>query len=334
MLRPSSGRVRAKFCRGVSALCGVACAGLSSSACNSSGDSPDEFDWSPPAATLSSYEPCSAERRVGVFAIELGDGFTSVRGQVYDAVTPRDVPVLVASEGECQLFTAATLTCNPGCAAASEVCAPGNLCQPRPEPHDLGQVTVRGLRVPLRMQANAVTKAYTNPASAGLPHPGFEPGVSLELATGGGDYEPLALLGWGVTELQGVPEQLPVSAGQAVELSWVPPDSAGPARVHLNLNVNHHGSSNNWIECDVADLGAAQIPAALIDSLLERGRSGYPTLTVTRRSVSSALIEPGCVELQVASGTVSDVLLEGLQSCSSAEDCHPGQRCLPEFYCG
>lgn len=326
-LWPGHSRVTGVFCLSAASSC------CWSTGCNSSGDSSDEFDWSSPDATLGSYEPCSPAGRVGSFVIELGDGFTSVRGQVYDAVTPRDVPVEVAAEGDCRLFTAPTTLCNPGCDVSSQVCAPGNSCQPRPQPHDLGRVNVRGLLVPLRMEANAVTKAYANPASAGLPHPGFEPGASVELSSTGGDYEPLSLLGWGVTALQGVPELVPVRAGTPLTLSWQPPPDPGPARVHLNLNINHHGSSSNWLECDVPDVGGALIPAALVDALLERGQSGYPTLTVTRRSVSSVAIEPGCVELQVASSTVSDVQLEGLQSCSSPADCQPGQLCLPEFYC-
>lgn len=304
-----------------------------STGCNSGGDSSEEFDWSSPDATLRSYEPCSPAQRVGGFVIELGDGFTSVRGQVYDAVTPRDVPVEVAAEGYCRLFTAPMLSCNPVCDVSSQVCAAGNACQPRPQPRDLGRVDVRGLRVPLRMQANAATKAYANPASAGLPHPGFEPGASVLLSSSGGDYEPISLLGWGVASLEGVSELVPVRAGIPLTLSWRPPPDAGPARVHLNLNINHHGSSSNWIECDVPDVGAAAIPAALIDALLERGQSGYPTLTVARRSISSVAIEPGCVDFQVAATTVSDVQLEGLRSCSGPTDCEPGQLCLPEFYC-
>lgn len=324
-----SGRGRARVASRL-AVAGLWCCSLG---CGGGGDSSEEFDWSSPDATLEAYEPCSAEQRVGSFVIDLGAGFTSVRGQVYDAVTPRDVPVEVAAEGECRLLSAPTLTCNPGCDVSSQVCAPGNVCQPRPQAHDLGRVSVRGLKVPLRMEANPVTKAYANPASAGLPHPGFEPGVSLELLSSGGDYEPISLLGWGVSGLDGVPELVPVRGGAPLELSWQPPAAAGPARLHLNLNVNHHGSGNNWIECDVPDTGAAVIPAALIDALLERGLSGFPTLTVTRRSASSARIEPGCVELLVASSTVSDVQLDGLRSCSGPADCDPGQVCQAEFYC-
>lgn len=325
-LWPSQGRVARLCLAAASSWCW-------STGCNSSGDSSDEFDWSSPDATLGSYEPCSADSRVGTFIIELGDGFTSVRGQVYDAVTPRDVPVEVAAEGDCRLLTAPTVLCNPGCDVSSQVCAPGNQCQAKPQPHDLGRISVRGLLVPLRMEANAVTKAYANPASARLPHPGFAPGASVQLSSTGGDYEPISLLGWGVTGVAGVAELVPVRAGSPLELSWQPPEDPGPARIQLNLNINHHGSSSNWIECDVPDVGAAAVPATLIDALLARGQSGYPTLTLTRRSVSSVAIEPGCVELQVASTTVSDVQLEGLQSCSSPADCQPGQLCLPEFYC-
>jgi hypothetical protein len=103
--------------------------------------------------------------------------------------------------------------------------------------------------------------------------------------------------------------------------------------VHLNLNINHHGSSSNWIECDVPDTGSARVPAGLVDELLARGRSGFPTLTVTRRSASSTQIEPGCVELLVSSESVSDVELDNFQSCSRSDECGPRQSCGPEFFC-
>ena len=166
-----------------------------------------------------------------------------------------------------------------------------------------------------------------------MPQPGFEPGAKLRLSSSGGDYPPIDLRAWGVSLLEGVTNPIAVRAGQGVELSWQPPADPGPARVHLNLNINHHGSTSNWIECDVEDVGMAVIPGALIDSLLERGRSGFPTLTVTRRSVSSTRIEPGCIELAVSSERVSDVELDDFQSCSSLAECSTGQVCGPEFFC-
>jgi len=280
-----------------------------------------------------SYEPCPTGRRVGSFNIALTDQYTSVGGKVFDAVAPRDVPVEVSSERDCTLFTTPVMQCNPGCDPSTQVCGADNQCLPQPEARDLGKVTVRGLLVPLQLEPNMVTKAYTNPASAQLPQPGFEPGARLRLSSSGGDYPPVELRGWGVSLLQGVSNPISVQAGRDVPVSWQPPDDPGPARVHLNLNINHHGSSTNWIECDVPDTGSASVPAGLVDQLLARGQSGFPTLTVTRRSASSAQIEPGCVELLVSSESVSDVELDNFQSCSRADECSPGQACGPEFFC-
>jgi hypothetical protein len=280
-----------------------------------------------------SYEPCAGGQRVGSFTIELNQQYTSVGGKVFDAVAPRDVPMEVASEGACTLFAAPVLQCNPACDATVQVCAEGNQCRPQPAARDLGKVTIRGLRVPLELEPNLVTRAYTNPASARLPHPGFEPGARLRLSSSGGDYTPIDLRGWGVSLLEGVANPIRVRDGQAVTLSWQAPADAGPARVHLNLNLNHHGSTSNWLECDVPDVGSAEIPVQLVNALLARGQSGFPTLTVTRRSVSSTSIEPGCVELLVSSESVSDVELDDFKSCGSRDDCDPGQACGPEFFC-
>jgi hypothetical protein len=284
-------------------------------------------------ATPLSYEPCTAEQRVGSFTIGLTEQYTSVGGKVFDAVAPRDVPVAVASEGPCTLFAAPVMQCNPACDVSTQVCGEQNQCLPQPAARDLGKVTVRGLLVPLELEPNRVTKAYANPASARLPQPGFEPGANLRLSSSGGDYPPIDLRAWGVSLLEGVTNPIVVRPGQGVELSWQPPADPGPARVHLNLNINHHGSTSSWIECDVEDVGMAVIPVALIDPLLERGRSGFPTLTVTRRSVSSTRIEPGCIELAVSSERVSDVELDDFQSCGSLAECSAGQVCGPEFFC-
>jgi hypothetical protein len=288
----------------------------------------------PTLASELPYQPCAIEQRVGEFTIQLAELYTSVDGQVFDGVVPKDVPIELAAEGECRLFSSPALQCNPACLPSLEVCGPDNVCLPRPVARDLGTVTVQGLLAPVQMQANAVTKGYSNPATPRLPHPGFAPGADLRLATSGGEYSPIRLRGWGVSLLEGVSNPVPVRAAQPVRVTWQAPENGGPARVHLNLNINHHGSNSEWIECDAADEGSAEIPAGLVDALLARGQSGFPTLTATRRTASSIQIEPGCVELLVSSEVTSDVNLENLTSCSSTSDCEPGQSCRPsELYC-
>jgi hypothetical protein len=270
---------------------------------------------------------------VGEFLIELSLDFTSVGGKVFDGVTPGLVPTELASEGECRLLTSPSLLCDPGCPASTQTCGPDNRCVPLPVAHDLGTASVTGMLVPVEMRANAATGSYT-PTPARLPHPAFEAGADLTLSTSGGDYAPLVLRGWGVSLLEVTTEPILVAPGTNTRLAWVAPAAAGPARLHLDLDVNNHGSSTAWIECDFSDDGSAEIPAALIDGLIAQGSSGFPTITLTRRTATSSLIAPGCVQLLVASSVSKDVSLSGLTSCNDDAMCPAGQTCRPlERFC-
>ena len=286
------------------------------------------------AASDLPYAPCAAEAQVGRFVIELAPDYTRVGGNVSDGVLPTRVPTEVARDGECRLVEVVPSTCTPACPAAAAICDATQTCVPLPQPRDVGLVGVAGLAVPLTMRPNGVTRAYSNPGQPALPHPGFAPGADLRLATSGGDYAPFSLRGWGVSALSLGPGPIEVAAGAPVALSWTPPELVGPARVHIVLNVNHHGSSNASIECDFADTGSAQIPAGLVDALMAKGRSGFPTLTATRRSATSVDIEPGCAELLVVSEITSSIAVDGIVSCNTSMACPLGQSCLPvERFC-
>jgi hypothetical protein len=286
------------------------------------------------AASALPYAPCAAEDTVGRFVIELAADYTRVGGNVSDGVLPTRVPRELAREGECRLVEVVPSTCTPACPAATAICDASQVCVPLPRARDVGLVGVAGLAVPLTMRPNAVTRAYSNPGQPALPHPGFAPGADLRLATSGGDYAPFLLRGWGVSELSLGPGPIRVAQGAPVELAWSAPELPGPARIHVALNINHHGSSNAWIECDFIDTGSAQIPAGLVDALLAKGRSGFPTLTANRRSATSVDIEPGCAELLVVSEVTSSIEVDGIVSCNTSMACPLGQSCLPvERFC-
>ncbi len=283
---------------------------------------------------LRSYEPCAVEEQVGEFVIELASGFTRVGGKVEDGVAPQQVPVERAAGGECRLLTPPRLLCDPGCPSSTETCSEGNQCVPLPNGRDVGTVTVQGLVVPLRMSANPATKSYSNPAVPRLPPLGFAAGADLRLSSSGGDYAPFELRGWGVSLLEVTAEPIQITEGNPMSLSWGVPEDTGPAYVQLQLNINNHGSNKAWLECAFADTGSGEIPAALVDELLAVGRSGFPTLTLTRQSASSRVIEPGCVQLLVTSQFSTDVEVPGVISCNSSSECPVGQNCLPlERYC-
>jgi hypothetical protein len=326
-----------RYERGLSSLTLAALLGACSSdgapASNASGAGGGSLQGGVAASALP-YEPCAPANAVGQFVIELAPEYTRVGGRVSDAVLPSRVPNELASAGDCRLVEAVVTSCEPGCPVATEVCGREGSCVPLPRARDLGTVRVFGLLVPLEMRPNVVTKSYANPADPVLPNPGFLPGADLRITTGAGDYAPFELRGWGITALTLAGTDLQVRPGQALGLSWQAPEVAGPARLHVELNINQHGATSAWVECDFLDSGAAEIPAQLVDGLIGVGLSGYPTLTAARRTATRAEIEPGCVDLLVTSEVISDISVEGIVSCDVSADCPVGQSCLPvERFC-
>lgn len=312
----------------------AACSGESAGAPAAGGAPPSGTGQGGVAAASLPYAPCSAETSVGQFVIELGMGFTRVGGKVTDAVLLSQVPEELAAAGQCRLLAAVVTSCEPACPVATEVCGRQGACVALPRGRDVGIITVHGLVIPLQMAANAVTRSYSDPVQAGLPHPGFVPGADLRINSAGGDYAPFELRGWGVSPLELGAAPIDIRRGQPTSLSWQAPSEPGPARLHVELNVNIHGATNSWIECDFPDTGTAQIPAELIDALMGLGLSGDPTLTATRRSATSLDIEPGCVEMFVLSELSVAVQVEGIVSCDQSSQCPEGQTCLvPERYC-
>lgn len=276
------------------------------------------------------YAPCSAETSVGGFELVLDPEYTSLEGKVFDAVDPRLVNGEIASEGTCRLLTPPSLLCDPGCAPSTEVCAPNNQCVPVPAGHGVGTVSVSGLATPVEMSPNGATANYR---ASGIPNPGFAPGADIRLSASGGDYAPFELRGWGVGLLE-VTSAITVTEGEPTRIQWTAPASASPARVVATLDVNNHGSTEASITCDFEDTGQGEIPVSLIDALIAQGTSGFPSVTLTRRTASSASIAPGCVELDVMSTLDLDVTLTGLTSCDTDAECPDGLTCKPvERFC-
>ena len=84
----------------------------------------------------------------------------------------------------------------------------------------------------------------------------------------------------------------------------------------------------------VEDVETLGLRLFCLDRLLELGFSGFPSLALTRRTVDTVDLAPGCIELRVNSTTVLDVSIDGLISCSFDEDCPPDQICRLDLTCG
>jgi hypothetical protein len=244
---------------------------------------------------------------------------------------PGAIPELIASSGDCQLFTTPNLSCD-GCNVVTETCSPSG-CIPYPVSIDAGTISVTGLESELIMTPSGGSKRYSNPT--GFPHPGFQPGAAITLQSSGSDaIATFSLRGFGVSPLEVADAPVQISAGSAALISWTAPPASGPTKISLTLNVNHHGSTSQWISCETDDTGSLEIPAELVDELLARGFSGWPTIEMRRQSSDSTTTALGCVDFFVQSPVVLDVQVEGLLSCSEDDDCPDEQSCRQDQSCG
>lgn len=312
---------------------------MSSTEATGGADSPTNVEPGPTTqpANEPAYTPCDPASRVGDFSIDLAPDypsaaqFTSVSGAVANGIVPIQVPVVVAEDGECRLLKNQPLSCDPTCGGA-ETCSESG-CIPYPASQNVGDVTIAGLEVEMTMTPTG-RNSYSNPAIPMLPHPGFQPGSPITLDAAGGDYEPFTLYGTGIEALAVPVDSFMVNRDEPVTVTWTAASEAGPARMLLNLNLDNHGSSSARIECVTDDDGEHTIAASLISELMDQGLSGLPSLLLRRQTVDSTRISLGCVELRVVSELVLDVEVEGLISCTTADDCPDDQQCLPNLSCG
>jgi hypothetical protein len=275
------------------------------------------------------YNPCPVTTKVGGFEVTLAEKYTGVSGQVLDGVVPTQVPNLAQNAEECSLWVAKTLFCDPPC-VPGETCGTEGSCIPYPESHSVGTVVIEGLKEPLSMEAKWGNH-YTNPGT--MAHPGYEVSAALHVEASGGDYEPFHLRGVGVEPLEVTTTSAEVAQGAGLAVAWIPGQEVAGVRIALELNINNHGSNSAWIECDVSDSGAYTVPSDLIGALFGLGVSGFPSLVITRQSVDSTTIEPGCVQFAVTTSQALAISVEGVISCTNDAACPKGQTCGVDLQC-
>jgi hypothetical protein len=265
--------------------------------------------------------PCPTERAAGLFAVEMGDRFTSVSGRVLASPAPRTPPEQVAELGGCRLLRAVNPFCDPAC-SGGQLCVSDGRCVDAPRGLGLGTVTVTGLKKDVAMEPRLPSNEYFDVT---LPHPGYEPGATIELSTSGGETPAFRLQAVGVAPLTLVTRDLTLDADKDVDVTWT--GAAGARQVQLRIDVDQHGSSPVAIECEFEDVGSAILDKTLIAKLLAFGVSGFPTGTVTRRADDSLEAGPGCVGLAVASAARAPLNVVGHIPCNVSQPCPEGKTC-------
>lgn len=298
-------------------------------------DSDSDSDTVPPldppegdAATVELAGDCELDERFGAFTISDYETYTIVDGAVANAVVPVTITPEISAQGDCRLLVRDNPFCEGGC-AQDETCDFDGECLPYPEAQDLGQITVAGLVVDVRMTPVQPGFRYFNTS---LPHPAFSPGDLLQLRAGGGEFGAFDLHGIGVEPLVVPAEDWVITEGEDMLVSWTAAE--GRATVQLAMRIDQHGSSPATVFCEFDDDGSGTIPAQIVDDLIGAGVTGFPNGSLTRRTVDNARAGGGCVDLITQSRRSPNVRVAGFTPCNRQEDCPDGLTCdIPNQIC-
>jgi hypothetical protein len=264
-------------------------------------------------------------------------GYTSVVGKVYDGPTPsQTLWEEAAKEGSCQLLKPRIPFCSPSCTGGA-VCVENDQCQAYPTAISVGTVQVTGLHPPSGTAAFSMTpvaSSYQPPSGVSLPYPAFSEGETIRFeASGSCAVARFALEASGVAPLEIKNETITLESGKAITLSWSAPSKSGLFKIHVKLDISHHGGTKGMIACDVEDTGSLELSAVFITQLLNLGVAGFPSIIVTRSSTGSATIASGRVDLVVSSEVEKEVKIPGVTSCNKDTDCPDGHTCQKDLTC-
>ena len=294
----------------------------------------------------SANELCSIDKRVGGFAVKLVESvgtppITAIDGGIRNGVLPSDVwQQKGAAAGSCKLLVGPMLVCTTPC-ASPQICAGQNQCIDSPTYQDAGAVTLTGVGAsPLTLNPlNPTQKIFVYSTSVNDPYPPFSPGASVTLRSAGATIPAFSLEAAGIEPLAFAGTNLTLRNGEALAFTWTAPAGGGSSRILAELEVGHHGGVAARVNCDLPDTGSGEVPASLVSALIAEGVHGFPTISLTRRTVASTNLAVGCVDLAVAAIVQRNLSVcptpsSCVVSCTDASECPSPMTCKEDFTCG
>ena len=258
----------------------------------------------PGGASGSVEAPCSPASRIGGFAVELralegAAPLTAFQGGLSNGVKPASVWLQKgAAAGGCKLMVGPMLVCTTPC-TSPQICAGQNQCVDEPRLQNFGTLTLTGVG-PSPITIEPIGSVNYS-ATLTDPYPPFSPGAAVQLAASGGTIPAFAFDGTGIQPLAFEGANLTMRNGQAFAFTWTPPTTPIAAPIFVKAEIAHHGGIAAAVECELPDTGSGEIPAALVSGLITEGTAGFPTLSLTRRTITSKAIGAGCAEFAIAS---------------------------------
>ncbi|MBN2492993.1 MAG: hypothetical protein JXR96_00275 [Deltaproteobacteria bacterium] len=185
----------------------------------------------------------------------------------------RRSPLLV--RGTCSLYEEQAqdepYRCMPQCDFEIQDCVEQSgafSCQALPASLNAGPLSVQGLTVGVELEPDA----YDRYSIDALPDELFERGELISASASGGQLpEPISLQVRGVANLELLDEQVELSKGKTVSVSWVPADPGSRIRVCLESTYHYPCIPRAAIVCEAPDEdGRVEIDSELVDGLMER----------------------------------------------------------------
>jgi hypothetical protein len=263
----------------------------------------------------------------GGFELTLSDRGSQLSGAVRGPAPDLQPWVLSRQSDGCAVYMGRP-SCEPRC-GSDQVCTPQRVCVTT-APLDVGALYVIGLgESELTLTPSA--GRYDLPGDAQLPSPPCASGQLIELAADGGRFGPFTLAATCVSSIS-FNKDIVVERRKPLAISW-PRDQTGSGRILIALTLEPDVAQSTRIECDVEDLGEAEISAALLELLIKLGASATPTLRLTRYATGgTAGVEPRRVVFRIQHSVEQSVAIPGV-TCVVATDCPPSLTCRASGLC-
>lgn len=246
--------------------------------------------------------------------------------------------------GDCELFAPLMPFCDPSC-TSREICSPAGECVAVPSAVDLGPASVQGLvnedgeAAAVTLTARAPSFNYFASGAGDLAYPPFQAPDTVSLRfMDGGELGPFELSAAAIAPLTLLTEApLSFDPDAATVVRWTPAVSGSRSRIELRVDISHHGGNKGELLCNTEDDGELELPAALVQGLIDLGVAGFPSLTVTRESRSEPLDRAPGLTLKIFSSLLLPLEIPGIVSCTEVGEqdvCPDGQTCLVTRVCG
>jgi hypothetical protein len=252
-------------------------------------------------------------------AVEDAPAYTSMFGKVYDGPYPTDViETVIASDDTCKVYKYSLQACyDPSC-TGEQTCVSENVCEAKPSPVSVGDVSVTGLG-PSSLKLSVTNLNYQYPLE--LPYPGVAEGEPVTLSGSGGAFSAFTISAQGVAPIATSESSYLVVDDQPLTLKWTPGASGVDAQVKATLNISKHGGSAGYMVCTTTDSGTLTIAADVLKALVGLGVAGFPELLLTRSTHGEATVAGGTIALDVEAVAKPPLNIEGYCSCFNDSDC-------------